>query len=109
MPEPTIQEIFGIDATQDGNQLVISKANLAEKGLTVADENSAESMFTAMILLAKDYLNELTKENDPDIQVQIEKEQDSLIRRDDKQYLISTFTISLEKEQEESTIDPDDY
>lgn len=34
MAEPTLAQVFGENATQDGTQLIISKADLAAVGLT---------------------------------------------------------------------------
>lgn len=60
MAEPTLLSVFGFGATQTLSSLTIAKADLASVGLTAQVENTAESLFVALLLLAA---RELTEPN----------------------------------------------
>jgi hypothetical protein len=51
MPKPTLQDIFGVGATQDVITLTISKAALIGTGLSPLADNSAESLLAAILSL----------------------------------------------------------
>mgnify|MGYP007006696582 CR=1 FL=1 len=47
--EPTLEQIFGANATQDATDIVIKKADLVAVGLVAAADNNPESLFVALI------------------------------------------------------------
>lgn len=48
----TLQELFGVNAAQTATELVIKKADLVAIGLTPQGNNTAESLFVAILLKA---------------------------------------------------------
>ena len=56
--EPTLVQVFGSGATQTETQFIINKADLAEVGLTPSETNTAESLFVAIQLKAREHLTE---------------------------------------------------
>ena len=108
MAEPTLVQVFGNNATQDSNILTISKSDLAIVGLTANSENTAESLLAAVILKAGQYLTVANQETgNSDISITIEREQDTILTKDDAQYRQYQFTVDLERLEPESAIDPD--
>lgn len=112
MAEPTITQVFGSGATQTATTLTIHKAALATVGLTADANNTAESLFVAMLLLAK---NQLTVANqvlnveqgitvaDQDFDFQ------TLVSRNNAIYRQTTYSIKLQKVDTASVINPNDY
>lgn len=109
MPEPTLQDVFGGSATQTATTLTIAKANLATVGLTASDNNTAESLMVAILLLAKQSLTPETLASNPDQSISIEDGFESLVTRNNQTYRQKTYSINLQKVDTASTIDPDDY
>lgn len=109
MAEPTLQQVFGANATQDANTITISKADLTPVGLTSSATNRAEQLFVAILLKAAAYLNPTTQTNDNDVQVTIESSFPSITFRNNQNYRQNTYTVALQKLDTSSTIDPDDY
>lgn len=109
MAEPTLQQIFGINATQDANVLTINKADLAAIGLTSSTNNTAESLLAAIIAQAQSILTITNQESNPEQSVVIEDSIESLITRNDQTYRQLTKSISFEKLDNASTFNPDDY
>ena len=60
MAEPTLEQVFGTGAIQDGSTLTIQKSALATVGLTASATNTAESLLAAMVKYAA---NALTAQN----------------------------------------------
>ncbi|RAM50387.1 MAG: hypothetical protein C6Y22_17480 [Hapalosiphonaceae cyanobacterium JJU2] len=109
MAEPTLQQVFGANATQDANTITISKADLTPVGLTSSATNRAEQLFVAILLKAESYLNPTNQASDSDIQVTIDDGFVSIVNRNSQNYRQSTYTIALQKLDTSSNIDPDDY
>ncbi|MFB2770362.1 hypothetical protein ACE1AT_13885 [Pelatocladus sp. BLCC-F211] len=109
MAEPTLQQVFGANATQDANTITISKADLTSVGLTSSATNRAEQLFVAILLKAADYLNSTNQGTDNDIQVTIEDGFLSIVSRNNSNYRQNSYTVNLQKLDTSSTIDPDDY
>nr|WP_290226299.1 hypothetical protein [Trichocoleus desertorum] len=109
MAEPLLTAIFGPNAVQDANTLTISKTDLATVGLTPAAGNRAESLFAAIIRLAEPTLTTTAQETNPDQNITIEDGFPSLIERNDVAYRRNQKTISFDKVDTQSSIDPDDY
>lgn len=109
MAEPTLQQIFGANATQTADVLTIKKADLATVGLTANAANTSESLLVAIFLLAKSYLTDANLTSNPDQSISIVDSFDSLVARNNNQYRQKTYSINLQKIDNTSAIDPDDY
>ncbi len=112
MPEPTLTAIFGAGATQTATTLSIAKADLAAVGLTATATNSAESLFVALLLLAKAALTPTAQETNPDQSITVAQADfnfQTLVERNSQTYRQSTYTVNLQKLDTGATIDPDDY
>ena len=87
MAEPTLTQVFGTNAAQTATTLTITKADLT--GLTASANNSAESLFVAILLKAKSYLTTTNYEANIDQSVVIETpgfNAQSLVTRNNAQY-----------------------
>ncbi|WP_029635989.1 hypothetical protein [[Scytonema hofmanni] UTEX B 1581] len=110
MAEPTLVQVFGVNASQTATDLIISKTDLAAVGLTPDANNNPESLIVAILLQAKAYLNPTIQETNPDIQVTIEEGTfQSLVSRNNANYREATFTVNLQSADIAFTIDPDNY
>lgn len=111
MPEPTLTQVFGTNATQTSTTLTISKTDLASTGLTASANNTAESLVVAILLQASNYLNSTNQTStNTDIQVTIEDSgYPSITTRNNANYRQITYNVNLQKPDTGSTIDPDDY
>lgn len=72
MPEPTLQQIFGENASQNNDSLIISKRDLTSTGLTILSSNTAESLVVALLGKWSQYLSENNLQNNVDIQITLE-------------------------------------
>lgn len=110
MAEPTLQDLFGDNASQDSSSIIIPKANLTVVGLTAEENNTAESLLVAILLLAKQYLNQTNYDGNIEQNVLIEDGISSFLNRGDNQtYRSDQLNITLTKIDIQSTISPDDY
>jgi hypothetical protein len=109
MAEPTLIQIFGDNAVQDANTLTISKADLASTGLIAASDNTAESLFVALLLKAASYLTETNQTNNVDQQITIAKGFDSLTTRNNQSYLVYPYSVELQKINTLTTVNPADF
>jgi hypothetical protein len=109
MAEPTLIQIFGDNAVQDANTLTISKADLVTIGLVAASENTAESLFVAMLLKAAAYLTETNQTSNADQQITIAKGFDSVPIRNNQQYRQYQYTVELQKLDTATTVNPADF
>ncbi|HCF27622.1 MAG TPA: hypothetical protein DEV81_10590, partial [Cyanobacteria bacterium UBA11049] len=100
---------FGTNATQTATTLTITKADLATVGLSASANNSAESLYVAMLLLAKNYLTDANLTSNTEQSISIVDSFDSLVTRGTNQYRQKTYSVNLQKLDTGSTIDPDDY
>lgn len=110
MAEPTLTQIFGAGATQTATTLTITKADLT--GLTASANNSAESLFVAVMLKAKSSLTPANYDANIDQSVVIETPSfnaQQLVNRGDTQYRQYTEEVRLYKVDPNSAIDPDDF
>jgi hypothetical protein len=104
MAEPELSQVFGNSASQDAVLLTIDKADLP---LTASAANTAEGLFVAIVLKAKEYLNPNTV--NPDIQIQIEEGFESLTLIGETQYRQRQLTINLLQPDESTPLSADDY
>ncbi|MEM7717101.1 MAG: hypothetical protein AAF349_26720 [Cyanobacteria bacterium P01_A01_bin.68] len=109
MAEPTLTEIFGAGATQDIDKLTIDKNNLVAIGLTASANNTAESLFAAIVALAQGTLTATRQETHIEQSIVIEDNLESLTTRNDQLYRQLTKSISFDKLDNQSSFDPDDY
>jgi hypothetical protein len=109
MAEPTLVQVFGTNASQDGTTLTITKADLAALGLIASSTNRAESLLVAMLLQAKTALNDTTRAANPDIQISISDPSESLITENNIRYRVASYTIELFKSESAISINPMDY
>lgn len=110
MPEPTLIQVFGENATQNSTDIIIKKADLVSTGLTPATSNNAEALLVALVLKAADYLNDATQTLDPDVQITItENEFQTLVTRNNATYRQVTYSVDLQTPDTVFTIDPDNY
>jgi hypothetical protein len=107
MAEPTLQEIFGANATQTATDLVIKKSDLTT--LTATSDNRGESLLVAILLKAKAQLTQTNFDSNLDQNVLLADGYSSLTTRGNVQYRQDQISITLAKPDLNSTIDPDDY
>ncbi|MBD2412215.1 hypothetical protein FACHB389_35895 [Nostoc calcicola FACHB-389] len=109
MAEPTLQEIFGANATQDATTVTIVKADLP--GLTASANNRGESLLTGIILKAQAGLPKTSFDTNLNQNVYVELGYPGFTFRgtDNDPYRVDQFTVNLAKLDTQSTIDPDDY
>ena len=67
MAEPTLQAVFGANATQTATTISINKADIAEFGLIPDANNTAESLLMSLIMHASKTLNEAQRISDPGV------------------------------------------
>lgn len=70
MPEPTINDIFGANASQNNDFLIVKKSDLSD--LVASELNTGEALGLALIKLASQYCNSNQKTLNPDLQITIE-------------------------------------
>ncbi len=111
MAEPTLQQVFGANATQNSTTLTISKADLAVVGLTASATNTAESLIVALMLLAGLYLKPTNQDTvNTDIQVTIaDSGFPQLVSRNSAQWRQVTYNVNLQTADNGFAIDPDNY
>ena len=112
MAEPTLTQVFGAAATQSSTVLTIAKADLTAVGLTASATNTAESLFVALLLIAKNYLTVANQELNVEQGVTVAPSDfnfQSLVTRNNLTYRQSTYTVNLQKIDTSANIDPDDY
>lgn len=109
MSEPTLQAVFGANATQDATTITIYKADLT--GLTASANNRAEALFTAISLKAKSGLTKTGFDADTDQSIYIDSGYPTFTFRgsNNDSYRVDQLTINLAKPDTASVIDPDDY
>lgn len=109
MAEPTLTEVFGASATQDGTDLVIKKADLPAANFTPASNNRAEQLFVALLQKVAVKLNETNQTADSDIQITVEPSFSSVTTVNDVNYKVFTYTVSLRKPDTDTIIKPNDF
>jgi hypothetical protein len=110
MAEPTLQQIFGAGAVQDVDSITIAKADLVATGLTASASNTAESLFTAILLKAKAHLTTANQSANIDQSIVVgDGFGANIVIRNENEYRQDNLTITLDKFLGASTIDPDDY
>lgn len=110
MPEPTLSQVFGNNATQSASQFVINKADLANVGLTASASNTAESLAVAILLRGASYLKISNQQIDLDIQVTISSEDAQIVAVNGVNYRKINLVINLQTATDTNFVaDPDGY
>lgn len=107
MAEPTLQQIFGANATQTAGVLTIQKADFPS--LTAAADNRGEQLMVAVLLKAKAFLTTVNQDANPEQSITIEDSFESITTRNNQQYRQKTISINLQKLDVSAGVDPDDY
>jgi hypothetical protein len=109
MTEPTLQQVFGTNATQDATTITLTKADLV--GLTASASNTAESIIAAIVLTAADNLTEENRAADTsgDRQCVIVDAGDQLFNDGVSDFQIRSFAFQFFKAYSLTSFDPDDY
>ena len=113
MAEPTIQQVFGASATETATEITISKSDLSAVGLTPSATNTAESLLSAVFLLAQQSLTQENFDLNVDQSIVVASGFASIVQRDDGtgnfvSYRQNQLNLNLHK-LDSSEIDPDDY
>lgn len=110
MAEPTLSAVFGSNATQTTTEIIISKSDLATKGLTPSAINTAESLLIAIALLAKDSLTPANQTLNTDQSIAVTQGLSSLTTTGGNTYKQIPINITTRKlDLTYNTLDPDDY
>ncbi len=110
MAEPTLSQVFGVNAAQTSTTLTISKADLtAAVGLVASANNTAESLLAAINEVAASYLTDANQQTNPDQSIAYFTGSDSLITRGAVTYRRKTRTIDLDKADSGAVFNPNDY
>jgi hypothetical protein len=111
MAELSLQEIFGANATQTIDNIIISKADLAAVGLTAAPANTGEAIFMAFALIGQLRLTQVGFDANIDQSLVVETQLPGFIFRgtENLRYRTDQLTITAAKPDEGATIDPDLY
>lgn len=110
MAEPTLQEVFGVGATQTATTVTILKADL---DMTAAASNRGEQIFAAIVKKASTTLTEANFALNPDQSINIAVGFESLVYRTintvTSTLLQAQLSINFHKPQASSGITPNDY
>ncbi len=111
MAEPTLLQVFGINATQDATTLTISKTDLTSTGLTPSATNTAESLLIAVVLKMQGSLTNVARDTNPDQSIAVtDGFSPSITTRNNAIYLRNTISVEVDKLLlGADVIDPDDY
>jgi hypothetical protein len=108
--EPTLQDIFGVGATQTATDIIIKKADLA---LTTAAVNRGEQVFAAIAKLAASTLTAANYTNNTNQSISIVTGFEQIIYRtingNQTAYLQSPLNINFTKVHIIEGLTPDDY
>lgn len=95
MSEPTLVQVFGANATQTADDLIISKADLLAVGLIASANNNAESLLVAIIKKAAPILTAANRETNPD---------QSIVIGDYSETISTTFTGNVSQSFDQITV-----
>lgn len=109
MAEPSLTQVFGPGATQTATTLTIAKADWVAVGLTPRADNSPESLLVAAMLFAGLHLTEANLNSNPDQSLSITDGGEFLTQRNNQRYRQKTKSLNMQKLDDDSGIDPDDY
>jgi hypothetical protein len=111
MAEPTIEQVFGANTTQDSVRVTIAKADFPTQGLTATASNNAEGILAYILLQSATVLteqNRLTDLANRNIAVTYSG-QDLVDQGGGNVYRRDTYQVSLYTPTTIQAIDPDNY
>jgi hypothetical protein len=110
MSEPTLQDIFGANATQTATEIIIKKADLP---MTAVANNRGEQAFSAIVKHAATALTPANYTANADQSISIAPGFEQIIYRTvnstQAAYLQTPLNINFTKGQTSAGITPDDY
>jgi hypothetical protein len=109
MAEPTLQQLFGANASQTATTLTITKADLIR--LTPSASNTAEQLLAGILVTAQSYLTEANFNANIDQSITIANGFTSITVRGDNNasYRSDSVTVTFSKVDTQSAINPNDY
>lgn len=110
MAEPTLKEIFGPGAAQTAATLTIQKADLPQ--LVASADNTAESLFAAILLLAKSTLTPGRQEANPEQSITIVDDAlspVSFVTRNNQRFVQNTQSVNFQEPANNTGINPNNY
>ncbi|MEA5516208.1 hypothetical protein [Nodularia sp. UHCC 0506] len=109
--EPTLQAVFGANAVQDATTITLTKADFAALGFVSSADNTAESIFAAIVLNAKPQLTQAGFEANIDQSIVIENSFPNITNRgvSAAEYRNDPLTINLWKPSTGTVLNPMDY
>lgn len=111
MAEPLLGDVFGATCTQTLEAVGFYKSDLAAVGLTASANNTAESLFVALLLMARNSLTPEQRAADiANRNVTVEfSGQDLVDQGAGNVFLRDTFQVSLYRPTTIAAVDPDNY
>lgn len=109
MAEPTLQQIFGTNASQTSTDIILKKADFTDVNLTASATNRAEALFAAIMLKALLYLTPTNQESNVDIQITIEPSYESLVTRNSQTYRQKTYSFNFQRLDTGTALRADDF
>ncbi|MGD1908428.1 MAG: hypothetical protein ACFB0C_20895 [Leptolyngbyaceae cyanobacterium] len=107
MAEPLLSEVFGTNASQTPTQLIIDKGDL---DLVASANNTAESLFVAVIKIALSNLTEASRSNDPENRnLAIIDAGDQIYSDSARNYKIRSLALQLFRDYNTEDINPGDF
>jgi hypothetical protein len=108
--QPTLQDIFGTNATQTATDIIIKKADLP---MTSAAVNGGEQVLAAIVKNAQTPLSATNYGTNADQNISIQPGYDSIVYRTVNNatvnYLQTQLTLNFSKLQTAAGVTPDDY
>lgn len=110
MTEPTITEVFGINANVSAGGLNISKDMYTELGVPDHQTLTPEGLFVGLVLKARENLTEENRNNDTqNRQVTVVDSGQDLVNQNGVNFRRQAFTVLLYKPEPLSNVNPSDY
>ena len=109
MSEPSLQSMFGANATQTSTTVTITKADLASTGFTPANSNTAESILAAIAAFSQNTLTAANQATNADQSIIISDSNDTIVTRAGVQYRRKTKVIAFDKTDTVSVFNASDY
>ena len=108
--EPTLEQVFGVGATQTATTITIQKsAPATATGLTPSANNTAESLLGAIVENASIYLTDANFQTNTSQSVTIARQSDSIAFRGQDAYTQKPWTLNFNKIAPAPSFDPNDY
>lgn len=117
MAQPTLIEVFGLNATQTATDIVLKKADYANNvtvdgvtygGLTASATNNGEQLFTAVLISALQNLTISNRLADFDHSIEIVNQGQDIVAQNATTYRRYVISIRMYKQEPLAILDPDD-